>query len=61
MNAGPSRIGRNPSGRGKSCFSWVWRLKDGYIADFMALLIRTDYFLSLVAFNRVGAVKQRMY
>jgi len=39
----------------------VWRLKSGYLSDFMALMIRTDYFLSLVAFNRVGAVKQRMY
>ena len=27
----------------------------------MALMIRTDYFLSLVAFSRVGGVKQRMY
>jgi hypothetical protein len=39
----------------------VWRLNGGYLSDFIALLIRTDYFLSLVAFNRVGAVKQRMY
>jgi hypothetical protein len=39
----------------------VWRLKSGYLPDFMALMIRTDYFLSLVAFNRVGGVKQRMY
>ncbi|WP_456417376.1 restriction endonuclease subunit S [Thiolapillus sp.] len=39
----------------------VWRLKSGYIPDFMALLIRTDYFLGLVEFNRVGGVKQRMY
>jgi hypothetical protein len=39
----------------------VWRLKRGYRPDFMALMIRTDYFLALVAFNRVGGVKQRMY
>ena len=39
----------------------VWRLKGGFLPAFMALLIRTDYFLSLVAFNRVGGVKQRMY
>ena len=39
----------------------VWRLKGGYLPDFMALMIRTDYFLALVAFNRVGGVKQRMY
>jgi len=39
----------------------VWRLKGGYLPGFIALLIRTDYFLALVAFNRVGGVKQRMY
>lgn len=39
----------------------VWRLKGGFLADFMALMLRTDYFLALVAFNRVGGVKQRMY
>lgn len=39
----------------------VWRLKGGYLPGFMALLTRTDYFLALVAFNRVGGVKQRMY
>ncbi len=39
----------------------VWKLTGGFLPDFMALLIRTKYFLSLVAFNRVGGVKQRMY
>ena len=39
----------------------VWRLKTGFLPDFMALMLRTDYFLALVAFNRVGGVKQRMY
>lgn len=39
----------------------VWRLKSGFLPDFMAFMLRTDYFLSLVAFNRVGGVKQRMY
>jgi hypothetical protein len=39
----------------------VWRLKDGLLPDFMALMLRTEYFLALVAFNRVGGVKQRMY
>jgi len=39
----------------------VWRLKGGFLHDFMALMLRTDYFLALVAFNRVGGVKQRMY
>ncbi|MFZ5765657.1 MAG: hypothetical protein ACOY4H_08680 [Thermodesulfobacteriota bacterium] len=39
----------------------VWRLEGGFLADFMALMLRTDYFLALVAFNRVGGVKQRMY
>jgi restriction endonuclease S subunit len=39
----------------------VWRLKGGFLPSFMALMIQTDYFLALVAFNRVGGVKQRMY
>ncbi|MDX9710565.1 MAG: hypothetical protein RBT64_13525 [Trichloromonas sp.] len=38
----------------------VWRLKGGFLPDFMALMLRTDFFLALVAFNRVGGVKQRM-
>ena len=39
----------------------VWRLKGGFLPDFMALVLRTNYFLALVDFNRVGGVKQRMY
>jgi restriction endonuclease S subunit len=39
----------------------VWRLHSGFLPEFMALMIRTEYFLSLVDFNRVGGVKQRMY
>jgi len=39
----------------------VWQLKGEFLPDFMALLIRTTFFLSLVDFNRVGGVKQRMY
>jgi restriction endonuclease S subunit len=39
----------------------VWRLKGGFLPAFVSLIIRTDYFLSLVAFNRMGGVKQRMY
>ena len=39
----------------------VWKLKGGFLPNFMALVLRTDYFLNLVAFNRVGGVKQRMY
>ncbi len=39
----------------------VWRLKGSFRPDFMALMLRTDYFLALVDINRVGGVKQRMY
>jgi restriction endonuclease S subunit len=39
----------------------VWRLHSGFLPEFMALVIRTDYFLSLVDLSRVGGVKQRMY
>ena len=39
----------------------VWKLTQGLLPDFMSLMTRTDYFLTLVSFNRVGGVKQRMY
>jgi restriction endonuclease S subunit len=43
----------------------VWRVKedtpDGMIPSFVAVLIQTPFFIDLVQFNRVGAVKQRMY
>jgi hypothetical protein len=43
----------------------VWRLKTGVpepmLPDYVACLIQTPFFLDLVQFNRVGAVKQRMY
>ncbi|WP_448140260.1 hypothetical protein [Sphingopyxis fribergensis] len=39
----------------------VWRLTGRFVPGFVALLLRTDYFLALVDFNRVGGVKQRMY
>jgi len=39
----------------------VWKLNGGYLPEFMALVLKTDYFLTLVEFNRVGGVKQRMY
>ncbi|BCA78470.1 hypothetical protein AOP6_0257 [Desulfuromonas sp. AOP6] len=39
----------------------VWRLRGGFLPEFMALMLRTDFFLALVAFNRVGGVKKRMY
>lgn len=43
----------------------VWRVKEDTLApflpEFIAVLIRTPFFLDLVQFNRVGTVKQRMY
>ncbi len=39
----------------------VWQLNGRVLPEFMALMLRTDYFLTLVDFNRVGGVKQRMY
>jgi hypothetical protein len=43
----------------------VWRLKSNsserLLPGFVALLIQAPFFLELVQFNRVGAVKQRMY
>ena len=39
----------------------VWRITGGLDPEFMDLLLKTEYFLTLVSFNRVGGVKQRMY
>lgn len=43
----------------------VWRLKTGIqksmLPGYVACLIQTHFFLDLIQFNRVGAVKQRMY
>ena len=43
----------------------VWRVKedarDPLLSGFVAVLIQTPFFIDLVQFNRVGAVKQRMY
>jgi hypothetical protein len=43
----------------------VWRLKqdvpEPLLPGYVACLIQTPFFLDLVQFNRVGAVKQRMY
>ena len=43
----------------------VWRVKEGLrdpmLPDFVSILIQTPFFIDLVQFNRVGAVKQRMY
>lgn len=39
----------------------VWRVKGGLVPGFVAVLISTGFFLRLVQFHRVGAVKQRLY
>jgi restriction endonuclease S subunit len=43
----------------------VWRMKpaapEPLLPGYVACLIQTSFFLDLVQFNRVGAVKQRMY
>lgn len=39
----------------------VWRVRSGLLPQFVATLIGTRFFLDLVDFHRVGAVKQRLY
>jgi len=39
----------------------VWRIKDNTPPGYVATLINTSFFLELVQFYRVGAVKQRLY
>jgi len=39
----------------------VWRIKQGLLPDYVAVLISTPFFINLIRLNRVGAVKQRLY
>jgi hypothetical protein len=43
----------------------VWRVKDGsavgFLPGYVAVLLQTPFFIDVVQFYRVGAVKQRMY
>lgn len=39
----------------------VWRIKSGLVPGFVAALINTPFFVELIQFHRVGAVKQRLY
>lgn len=39
----------------------VWRIKRYYLPGYIAMLIKTDFFIKLIQFHRVGAVKQRLY
>lgn len=39
----------------------VWRIRTGLLNGFAAVMITTEYFIKLIQFNRVGAVKQRLY
>jgi type I restriction enzyme S subunit len=43
----------------------VWRIreaqKDALLSEYVAVLINTPFFINLIQFHRVGAVKQRLY
>lgn len=39
----------------------VWRIREGLLPGYVATLIRTPFFIKLIQFHRVGAVKQRLY
>lgn len=39
----------------------VWKIKQGLVPGYVAVLIGTPFFISLIQFHRVGAVKQRLY
>ena len=39
----------------------VWRIKEGLIPGYVAVLVNTPFFVNLIQFHRVGAVKQRLY
>lgn len=39
----------------------VWRIRDGLVPGYVAAMISTPFFVNLVQFHRVGAVKQRLF
>lgn len=39
----------------------VWRIRNRLLPGFVAVMITTEYFIKLIQFNRVGAVKERLY
>ncbi|OGG56846.1 MAG: hypothetical protein A3F84_10650 [Candidatus Handelsmanbacteria bacterium RIFCSPLOWO2_12_FULL_64_10] len=39
----------------------VWRIKQGLLPGYVAVLVGTPFFINLIQFHRVGAVKQRLY
>ncbi|MGA4497513.1 restriction endonuclease subunit S [Bacillus bombysepticus] len=39
----------------------VWKIKKGISPEYMAALISTPFFINLIQYHRVGAVKQRLY
>ena len=39
----------------------VWRIHNGLLHGFATVMITTEYFIKLIQFNRVGAVKERLY
>jgi type I restriction enzyme, S subunit len=39
----------------------VWRIRRGLLPDFVEILIRLPFFLDLVDYHRVGAVKERLF
>jgi type I restriction enzyme S subunit len=39
----------------------VWRISKGLLPDFVEILIRLPFFLDLIDYHRVGAVKERLF
>ncbi len=39
----------------------VWKIKRGLLPDFVDILIRLPFFIELVDYHRVGAVKERLF
>jgi hypothetical protein len=39
----------------------VWRIRQGLVPGYVATLVTTPFFIELIQFHRVGAVKQRLY
>ena len=39
----------------------VWRIRGGLLPEYVEILIQTSFFIELIDFHRVGAVKERLF
>jgi hypothetical protein len=55
------RVPDVPAGAITSPEYQVWRIRDGFTPDYVAILIQLPFFIDLIQWHRVGAVKERLF